>query len=200
MSGGDAEGRSMDAIYEFLAEVEKLKGVERQSWTSTLTRRENSAEHSWHLAIGLLTVARELKLELDLAKALRMALVHDLCEIDAGDVSVYAPERAQVADAERAAMDRLATYGVAFAAEARDLWLEYEAQQTLESRWVRVLDRLMPFVVNLATGGKSWIERGISRSQVLAINAPIAQQAPELYGWVAAKIDECVARGWLRPE
>lgn len=190
----------MDAIYEFLAEVEKLKNVERQAWTSTLTRRENSAEHSWHLAIGLMTVARELSLDIDLSKALRMALVHDLCEIDAGDVSVYAPDREAQAARERAAMERLSGYGLAFAGEARELWLEYEAQQSIESRWVRVLDRLMPFIVNLATGGKSWIERGITRSQVLAINEPIAIHAPELFGWVRARIDEAVAKGWLKPD
>lgn len=190
----------MEAIYEFLAEIEKLKNVERQAWTSKLDRRENSAEHSWHLAIGLLTVARELNLEIDLAKAVRMALIHDLCEIDAGDVSAYAPERDAQAERERAAMDRLAGYGPAFAAEARDLWREYEAQQTPESRWVRVLDRLMPLIVNLATGGKSWIERGITRSQAARIYEPIRTNAPELYGWVAAKLDEAVDRGWLKAE
>jgi putative hydrolase of HD superfamily len=79
----------------------------------------------------------------------------------------------------------------------RELWLEYEAQETAESRWVRVFDRLLPFIVNLATEGRAWREHGIRKSQVLKVHEPIRVQAPEIFSWMSREIDECVRRGWL---
>jgi len=187
-------------IVDFLTELEKLKLVSRKSYVSDFSRRENSAEHSWHLAIGLLTVTRELDLDIDLLKTLRLALVHDISEIDDGDVSVFSPLHSEKEALERRCMERLAGYPALFGAEMSELWNEYEAQQTLESRWVKVLDRCMPFIVNLATEGRAWKEQGVTRSQVLAINEITRQQAPELYAWMRTEIDACVERGWLRDE
>jgi 5'-deoxynucleotidase YfbR-like HD superfamily hydrolase len=128
-----------------------------------------------------------------------MALIHDLCEIDAGDVSVYdSVARAAKAQAERDCISRLAASGLAIGPEIEALWLEYEAQQSVESRWVRVLDRLMPFVVNLSNGGQAWKDRSITRSQVIRINEPVREHAPDLYAWMLRRIDECVARQWLQ--
>jgi putative hydrolase of HD superfamily len=92
----------------------------------------------------------------------------------------------------------LAGYDLRFGAELQSLWLEYEAQITPESHWVKVLDRLMPFVVNLATNGKRWRDQSIARSQVLDISKPIHDHAPELYGWMVERTEECVKAGWLR--
>jgi putative hydrolase of HD superfamily len=192
---------ALDRLATFLIDVERLKLVQRTAWVSDLSRHENSAEHSWHLALGLMAVARELDVPIDLSKALRMALVHDLCEIDAGDVSAYdlAARAANEAN-ERAAMQRLGACGLLVGPELEALWLEYEAQVTPESRWVRVLDRLMPFVVNLGNGGQAWKDGAISRSQVRKINEPVRERAPEIYAWMLGRIDECVDAGWLRPE
>jgi putative hydrolase of HD superfamily len=190
--------RNLKLLVAFVTDLEKLKLVPRQAYVSDLSRRENSAEHSWHLAVALLALARELDLEIDLSKAVIMALIHDTCEIDAGDISVYDAQREGKAALERACVERLAGYGLEFAAELKDLWLEYEAQQTMESRWVRVLDRLMPFIVNLATGGESWKERGIARSQVLRISEPVRIHAPEIFSWMQREIDLSVEKGWLR--
>jgi len=187
-------------IVDFLMELEKLKLVTRQSYVSDFSRRENSAEHSWHLAMGLLTVARELDLDIDLLKTLRLALVHDVCEIDGGDVSIFSPLHSDKAVGEQRCMERLSRYQVVFGAEMIDLWNEYEAQQTVESRWVKVLDRLMPFIINLATEGRTWKEQGVTRSQVLRINETTRQQAPELFAWMQVEIDACVEKGWLRDE
>jgi putative hydrolase of HD superfamily len=187
-----------DTLSAFLIDTERLKLVERSAWVSDRSRHENSAEHSWHLTLGMLALARELKLPIDLDKALRMALVHDLCEIDAGDVSVFdVAARAAKAQAERDCIARLAACGLAVGPELEDLWYEYEAQETVESRWVRVLDRLMPFVVNLANGGQAWKDRAITRTQVLHVNEPIRRHAPELFHWMLCRIDECVAQGWI---
>ena len=189
---------TLSTVAAFLIDAERLKLVERRAYVSNLSRRENSAEHSWHLALGLITLARELDLDIDLPRALTMALVHDLCEIDAGDTPAYGPARPDQHEAERRCIERLAGYGLKFCAELRELWLEYEAQETRESRWVKVLDRVMPFVVNLACEGRNWRDQSISRSQVLKINEPVRLHAPEIFEWIAGRVEECVRKGWLR--
>lgn len=188
----------LPAIAAFLTDIERLKLVARKAYVSDLSRRENSAEHSWHLAVGLLTIARELKLDIDVNKALVMALVHDICEIDAGDTPAYGPAREDQHEAERQCVERLAAQDVQFGATLRELWLEYEAQQTPESRWVKVLDRVMPFIVNLASRGQNWKEQSISRSQLLRVSQPVQQHAPEIYAWMVGQVEECVRLGWLR--
>ena len=190
---------NMEALAAFLVEADKLKGVTRAGYLCTGERHENSAEHSWHLALGLVTLARELDLPLDLPKALTMALIHDLCEIDAGDTPVYS-QRADQHQAEARGVARLAGFGLKFGPELQALWQEYEAQESREARWVKVLDRLLPFLSNLATQGRSWQDWSVRRSQVLARNQVIAQQAPEIYAWMVQRLDECVAQGWLLPD
>jgi putative hydrolase of HD superfamily len=188
----------MPVIAAFLIDAERLKRVERKAYVSDLSRRENSAEHSWHLALGLLTLARELDLDIDVPRALTMAIIHDLCEIDAGDTPAYGPARADQHQAERSCVERLAGYGLRFGAELRELWLEYEAQETRESRWVKVLDRVMPFIVNLACEGRNWMDQGICRSQLLHVSEPVRLYAPEIYQWMIGRVDDCVRRGWLK--
>ena len=190
----------LPAIEAFLIDVERLKLVPRKAYVSDLSRRENSAEHSWHLALGLLTLAHELDLEIDLNRALVMALIHDTCEIDAGDSPVYGPARPDQHEAELACVNRLSAHDVRFGQHLRELWLEYEAQQTRESRWVKVMDRVMPFVVNLATQGQNWKDQSIRRSQVVAVSKPVADHAPEIFAWMEERIDECVRAGWLIDE
>jgi putative hydrolase of HD superfamily len=189
---------NLPAIVAFLTDLERLKLVNRKAYVSDLSRRENSAEHSWHLAVGLLTIAHELDLQLDLHKALVMALIHDTCEIDAGDTPVYGAARADQHGAELRCIQRLASHGVGFGVTLHDLWLEYEAQESLESRWVKVLDRLMPFIVNLASQGRNWKEQSISRSQVLRVSQPVRDHAPEIHAWMVTRIEGCVKDGWLR--
>jgi len=186
------------ALADFLIDLERLKLVPRRAYVSDLSRRENSAEHSWHLALGLLTVADELGVQIDLHKALVMALVHDICEIDAGDTPAYGPARPDQHEKELLCIQRLADHGVSFGPTLQQLWLEYEAQETLESRWVKVLDRFMPFVVNLAANGRNWKEQSVSRSQVLKVSQPVRATAPEIYEWMERRIGQCVAEGWLR--
>jgi putative hydrolases of HD superfamily len=185
------------AVAGFLIDVERLKLVERRAYVSDISRRENSAEHSWHLALGLIAIAHELNLKLDLQKALVMALIHDTCEIDAGDTPIYGAQRPDQHEAELRCMQRLAGHPIVFAPTFRELWLEYEAQSSLESRWVKVLDRLMPFIVNLATQGINWKEQSVSRSQLLRVSEPVREHAPEIYQWMLGRIDQCVEAGWL---
>lgn len=188
----------LDNTLAFMAELEQLKLVERKAYVMNGSRHENSAEHSWFLAMTLLTLASELQLPIDLHRALKMALVHDVCEIDAGDIGIYDPRRGDNAAEELACINRLATLPLSFTDELAALWHEFEAQQTVESRWVKVLDRFTPFVTNLLTQGKTWRELGITRSQVIAVNQTVRDQAPEIYAWMLPKIDEAVAKRWLR--
>lgn len=184
------------SIAEFLTEAERLKQVCRASYTNDASRHENSAEHSWHLAFALLTLARELDLDIDIPRALAMAIIHDVCEIDAGDTPVYSTRHDQH-DAEKRCVDRFAGLGLRFGQELRDLWLEYEAQLTRESRWVKVLDRFLPFLGSLATQGKAWRELSVTRAKLLRVNEPVRLHAPEIYDWMLLRIDESVKKGWL---
>ncbi|MGC3982761.1 MAG: HD domain-containing protein [Steroidobacteraceae bacterium] len=191
---------SLNNTLAFMAELDKLKLVERRAYVQDGSRHENSAEHSWFLAMTLLTLASELQLPIDLHKALKMALIHDVCEIDAGDIGIYDPRRGDNAAEELACINRLSQLPLSFTDELATLWHEFEAQQTPESRWVKVLDRFTPFVTNLLTEGKTWRELNITRSQVIAVNKTVHDHAPEIYAWMLPKIDEAVTKGWLRNE
>ena len=187
----------ISVLVAFLTDVERLKLVERKAYVSDLSRRENSAEHSWHLSLGLLVIAQELDLKIDLHKALVMALIHDVCEIDAGDTPAFGPQRADQHEAELRCVKRLSDYDLRFAPSIHELWLEYEAQVSVESRWVKVMDQLMPFIVNLATQGINWKEQSVRRSQLLRVSEPVREQAPEIYVWMLRKIEDSVKAGWL---
>ena len=178
-------------------ELDKLKTVTRRAYIFDLSRNENSAEHSWHLAMAILTLKEELNVEIALIKTLKMALVHDICEIGAGDISVYDPDRSNKEIEERKYMNQLSSAPVKFASEIMDLWEEYEEQSTPESQWVKVADRLLPFMMNLNTQGKAWKEQRVGKSQVLQINQHIAKLAPEVYEWMLDQIETAVERKWL---
>ena len=128
----------MNNIFSFLMELDKLKSVMRRSYIFDQTRNENSAEHSWHLALGILTLKEEFDVEIDIVKTIKMALVHDICEIGAGDISIFDPERSKKEAEERKYVDQLSVVPVKFAAEIKHLWEEYEEQFTKESRWVKL--------------------------------------------------------------
>lgn len=187
----------MENIYNFLIELDKLKSVARRAYISDLLRNENSAEHSWHLALALLTLKDELNLEIDINKTIKMALVHDICEIGAGDISIYDPDRSKKETDEREYITQLSKRSIKFASEIRELWEEYEEQSTKESRWVKVVDRLLPFMMNLNTGGQAWREQNVRKSQIIQINKIVATEAPEVYEWMLTRIEEAVELGWL---
>jgi putative hydrolase of HD superfamily len=187
----------MDNLFTFLMELDKLKSVFRQSYISDLTRYENTAEHSWHLALALLSLKEELNIDIDIAKTVKMALVHDICEIGAGDISIYDPERSKNKLNERSYIVQLSEMPLNFASEIKELWEEFEEQSTKESRWVKVADRLLPFMMNLNTCGRTWKEQFITKNQVKNINKVIASEAPEIYEWMLIHIEKAVESGWL---
>lgn len=187
----------MEDLFQFFLELDKLKSVYRRTYLSDNSRHENSAEHSWHLALAVLTLDKEFDLDVDLLKTLKMALIHDIGEIGAGDISVFDPEHEQKTKKERHYLEQLKETSPLFTADIEDLWVEYEAQETLESRWVKIIDRLLPFMMNIHTEGKAWIEQGVTRSEVQAINQTTKHEAPDIYAWMMLKMDKAIANGWL---
>ena len=187
----------MDSLYEFIIELDKLKTVNRRSYIAGNTRFENSAEHSWQLAVAVLTLQEKFDLDIDLVHALKLALVHDICEIDGGDVPVFDPNYANKSAAEKQCMQRLAKYQEPFAQQIAELWHEYETQETPESQWVHVLDRLLPFMLNMHNEGRVWREMNVCATQVKDINAFIQLISPEIHAWMMMKVEEAIEAGWL---
>ena len=149
---------------KLLLELDRLKSICRRVYVTDGSRRENSAEHSWHLALALLALRKHMPRDLDIDHAIRLALVHDICEIGAGDMSVYDSGRSRQAAEEISYMTEFSARHGALVDEIVALWREFEAQQTLESKWVKMADRLVPLLLNLASEGRAWKEQGISRS------------------------------------
>jgi putative hydrolase of HD superfamily len=187
----------------FIVELDKLKTILRQSWLADGSRRENSAEHSWHVALMALVLAEHANAgaNLDLARVVKLLLLHDVVEIDAGDVLIYdASGNASKAERERQAAERI--YGILpedQAAELRALWEEFELGETDEARFAAALDRLMPLLHNFLTEGRAWMHHGITADQVLAANAHIAAGSAALWDYARGLIDEAVERGYLLP-
>jgi putative hydrolase of HD superfamily len=184
---------------EFLLELDKAKSIFRQSYVTDGSRKENDAEHMWHLAMFVLVLAEHAGEPIDVTKVLTMVLVHDIVEIDAGDVFVYdEAARAAKAAAEVAAADRL--FGLLppdQGARFRAAWEEFEAKETPDARFAAAVDRLQPLLLNLTTEGRSWREHGIGADRVLALNARIADGSRALWDHVRTLIEDAVAKGHL---
>ena len=184
----------------FIVEIDKLKAVLRHNLVTGAPRRETTAEHSWHLGAMALTLADHAEPGVDLLRVLKMLLIHDLVEIDAGDSFLYdAAARASAAARERAAAERL--YGMLpadLAAELRALWDEFEAATSQDARFARALDQLQPVLLNYHTDGGSWRAHDVSGADVLRKKAVIADGAPALWRYAEALIRDAIAKGWLK--
>ena len=196
-----AGGELLERQIRFVLEADRLKTVARQSWITDGSRRENSAEHSWHLALMALALGGHAPAGTDLGRVMAMVVVHDLVEIDAGDLFLYADSAAQARQgvAERAAADRIfallpAPQGVA----ARALWDEFEERRTPEARFARALDRLQPMLLNMQTSGGTWVTHDVPLDQVLSKVELIEEGSAALGGYARAMIAQAVERGFLR--
>ncbi len=193
----------MDRLTEqlqFIAEAGRLKAVLRQTMLTEPPRRENSAEHSWHLALMALTLAEYAPPGTDIAKVVAMLVLHDLVEVDAGDLFVYAPpaDQARQLAAERAAADRIfALLPDGQAADMRARWQEFEDRRSAEARFARAIDRLQPMLANVQAGGGSWQEHGITVPQVLAKVQLIEDGSAELGAFATDLIRRAAAAGML---
>jgi len=185
---------------EFIVEVDKLKRVLRQTIITDKSRQENSAEHSWHIALMTIILSEYAENpQIDVFRVVKMLLVHDLVEIDAGDTFCYDNHaREDQHERERQAAKRI--FNLLPKDQARrlqSLWEEFEARQTLNSRFANALDRLQPLINNYYTGGKAWRKHGVKRHQVVARNCMIEDGAPELWRYALRLIEDAVVRGIL---
>jgi putative hydrolase of HD superfamily len=181
---------------EFILEIDRLKGVLRQSYLIDTDRHENSAEHSWHLAVAAMVLAEHAKEPIDVSKVIRLVLVHDLVEIDAGDTFIYDEVgNAGKAAREQKAADRL--FGLLPREQGQTfmvLWREFEDRKTPEAKFAFALDRLMPILHNVFTQGGSWKEHGIRQEQAIAKNRPIEDGSPILWQAVESLITQTLAK------
>ena len=186
----------------FVVEIDRLKTVLRQTLLTDASRQENSAEHSWHLALMAALLAEHAGAPVNVARTMTMVLVHDLVEIDAGDAFCYdAAANACREERERCAAERV--FGLlpaGQAAELRALWDEFEAGETADARFAVALDRFQPLLQNIHSGGGSWRAHGIARGQVLRRMDPIRVGAPGLWPQVLAVVEQAVAAGHLRED
>lgn len=185
----------------FLAEVDKLKQVLRQTVLLDASRQENAAEHTWHLCLLALVLAEYANGPVDMLRVLKLLLVHDLVEIDAGDTFAY-DEQGYLDKAEREERGAARLFGLLPAdqgAELRALWAEFEAAQTPEAQFANALDRFQPLLHNHRTGGLTWRRHGVTSDRVLARNAAMAAGSARLWEYARALIADAVARGFLPP-
>lgn len=185
---------------QFVIEIDKLKNILRQTLLTDESRRENSAEHSWHLAMMAILLAEYApSTDVDLLRVIKMLLIHDLVEIDAGDTFCYDLQANQnKALREVQAANRL--FGMLpeeQGIELRELWQEFETQQTTEAQFAAALDRLQPLLHNQQTRGGTWRLHGISRQQVLQRMSPVKDGTPALWQLVEQAIEDAVAAGYL---
>jgi putative hydrolase of HD superfamily len=188
----------MQQIINFILEAEKLKGVTRKTRPLGLDRYENSAEHSWQLALFAISLGRFAQLPVDMNRVVRILLVHDIGEIDTGDTIVFAEggweERKA---AELAAVKRI--FGLLPedpAAEFFCLWQEFEQAESNEALFAHAVDRAMPVLLNLANQGQSWRENGISYERVVhRIKTPIQTGCPALWEYLESRLEQARDKG-----
>lgn len=184
---------------DFIVEIDKLKRVLRRTYLVDGKRRENSAEHSWHLAAMAVLLSEYAREELDLARVVKMLLLHDVVEIDAGDTFAYdEAAHADKNERERRAAERIFNLlPDDLAGEVFALWEEFEEGETPEAKYAEALDRFQPILLNYGSGGIAWQEHGISSEQVIARNRHIEAGAPVLWTYVRGLIDRAVSSGRL---
>jgi putative hydrolase of HD superfamily len=198
----DEIGGRLRAQLEFIAEADKLKTILRASPLAAADRRENDAEHSWHLALMVLLLAEYADEPIDVGHAIKLVIIHDMVEIYAGDSPVF--DAAAVVDQverEIAAADRLFTMlPPDQAGEIRALWDEFEAAQTPEARFCKAMDRLEPMLLNWLNRGGTWGMPGATESRVRAREAGVVAASTTLGAATDAIVRAGLAKGWIRPD
>lgn len=190
----------MQEIINFVLELDKLKGVTRKTRPLGLDRQENSAEHSWQIALLASSLAPYAPQAVSIDRVVAMLLVHDIGEIDTGDTIVYAEEGWEERKAaELAAVRRI--FGMLPEEQGKrflTLWQEFEDAHTPEARFAHAADRAMPVLLNLANNGQSWRENGISYERVVKrIRAPIEDGCPALWAYLDGQLRHAQTQGWF---
>ena len=191
----------LDSQLLFTAEIDQLTQIARRTVLIDKSRRENDAEHSWHIAVMAMLFKEYVKEPVDVGRVVQMCVVHDLIEIYAGDTFAY-DEKGNMdkEERERLAADKLFSLIPEEQGKMiRDLWEEFDAMETADSKYAACMDRLKPFYHNTLTDGHTWVEGNATRAAVEKRMAVIKDFMPEVYKWMDKNMDAAVEKGWLRP-
>ena len=185
----------------FTAEIDKMTSVLRRTLLIDKSRRENDAEHSWHIAVMALIFSEYAVEKPDIGRAVQMCVIHDLVEIYAGDTFAY-DEKANEdkATREKLAADKL--FGLLSPDQGnmiRSLWEEFDAMETADAKYAACLDRIQPFLHNTLTEGHTWKESGAGREAIEKRMAPVKDFMPGIYKWMTDNIDRGIDKGWIAP-
>lgn len=186
---------------EFIIEIDKLKSIFRRTKILDSSRYENDAEHSWHFAMMALILKEHANdTNIDVLKVIKMGLIHDIVEIDAGDTLIYHEHLKEIkCQKEKAAAERI--FGL-LPTEQRDemisLWEEFEKQETAEAKYAAALDRLGPVLLNYHTQGQAWRENNVPAENVLEINKRIVNGSKKLWEYAKSLIDDAIAKGYIK--
>jgi len=191
--------RRLDEQMQFLIEIDAPKHVLRRTRLLNGSRYENDAEHAWHLAMMAMVLHEYSNKPVELSKVVKMVLIHDLVEINAGDTFLYDENSASKEEAETKAAARV--FGLLPEDQRRefiDLWEEFESKETPEARFAAALDRLEPLIQNAHTGGHAWIKYGITKDQVINKNRPpLIGGSEELWAYAEKMIEDSAGKGYF---
>lgn len=186
----------------FIVEIDKVKNIFRQTYLADANRKENDAEHSWHLAISAFLLKEHVKEEVDLLKTILMVLIHDLVEIDAGDTYAYDDAGAlDKREREEKGAERL--FGILPEDQGtyfRELWEEFEAYESADAKFAHLLDNFQPLLLNDASNGKSWEEHGVKKSQIYKRNEKIEETSAPVWEYMKALIQKHIELGHVKDE
>ncbi len=190
---------SLDKLLSFIVEIEKLKNVHRKTRPVGLDRYENSAEHSWHVCLSALMLKDYANDEINIDRVIKMLLIHDLGEIDAGDTIIYESETQEIKDKEAAGIKRI--LGLLPEVEADQyiqLWHEFEQGETPDAMYAKAIDRVPPLLHNLHGKGHSWKENNVPKERVFELNSRIAKGSEKLWDELKTKLGQAVSDGLLK--
>lgn len=198
----DKERERLEQQIRFIIEVDKVKNIFRQTYLADANRKENDAEHSWHLALSAVLLKEHMKEDVDLLKVIIMVLIHDLVEIDAGDTYAYDPEGAKTKRArELKSADRI--FGILPEDQGsyfRKLWDEFEEYESADAKFAHLLDNFQPFLLNDASNGLSWTEHGVHKSQVCKRNEKVPETSEIVWNKMLEVMDKHIAEGHLKAD
>lgn len=190
---------SIEKVLNFIVEIEKLKDVHRKTRPVGLERYENSAEHSWHVCLSALMLRDYANDEIDIDRVIKMLLIHDLGEIDAGDTIIYHSETQQLKDKEAAGVKRILNLlPEGKAEEYMSLWYEFEAGESPDSKYAKAIDRVPPLLHNLYGNGHSWRDNNVPKEKVFSLNSRIANGSEKLWSVLEGKLENAVESGLLK--
>lgn len=192
---------TINSLLSFTAEIDKMTHIERRTLLVDGSRRENDAEHSWHIA-AMAILFRDFAPEgTDIDRAVKMCIVHDLVEIYAGDTFAY-DQNGNKTKEERekeSAKKLFAQLPEKIGEEINALWVEFDKMQTPTAKYASCMDRVQPILHNVLTRGHSWKEHGVKKEQVLSRVEVVKETIPKLWDWISKNLDEAVREGFLKP-